>query len=102
LGGCVCPRRPKGRRNKESSTLKIHPHTSTYKFSSPRLEFLSPLFRNRPTRQQPTLVIDKVINKLFHFAGEVTQFHQLVKVEEGNDGVLGIAGNVNYLENKNY
>jgi hypothetical protein len=48
------------------------------------------------------LVIDKVINKLFHFAGEVTQFHQLVKVEEGNDGVLGIAGNVNYLENKNY
>jgi hypothetical protein len=48
------------------------------------------------------LVIDKVINKLFHFAGEVTQFHQLVKVEEGNDGVLGITGNVNYLENKNY
>jgi hypothetical protein len=46
------------------------------------------------------LVIDKVINKLFHFAGEVTQFHQLVKVEEGNDGVLGITGNVNYLENK--
>ena len=45
-----------------------------------------------------TLVIDKVIDELFHFAGKVTQFHQLVKVEEGNDGVLGIKCDVNHLQ----
>ena len=44
-----------------------------------------------------TFIIHKVLYEFLHFPRKVNEFNQFVKVEEGNDGVFGIAGDIDNL-----